>query len=444
MPMKLPIVPTMRTAWLIVLAAPFALVIAASAPGLWIIAPIAGLLLMLLMVLDGLLAGRLSDWEYRIPKDTELGEPCEMHVSAAIEGRSARSSPRVAIALDRRLAEEGRSEFGLAFDRPSKRWQGLGLLTPNRRGPGKLQKLWLRWSGPLGLGARQKHFDLDAMIKVWPDLSPVRSPELQNYLRDAQFGMIARRIRGEGTQFEALTEYEPGMDRRRIDWKASARHTRLYARENESERNNQIVFAFDCGRAMCEPVDGLSRLDRVVSAALTASYVALKGGDKISLFGFAQHPQLLTPFYNDTRAFPRLQSAAAELDYSDQEANFTLALATLTARLKRRSLVVIFTDFTDPTGAEIMLESVGRLVKKHLVLFVTISDTELERLTQTKPDSIEDLAVAVTAGSLEDQRRLVLEKLKHMGVDIIEAPWNQIGYQLIDAYLDIKRHGAIG
>ena len=34
--------------------------------------------------------------------------------------------------------------------------------------------------------------------------------------------------------------------------------------------------------------------------------------------------------------------------------------------------------------------------------------------------------------------------LDDMGVDIIEAPWDQIGYRVIDSYLDIKRSGAIG
>ena len=190
-------------------------------------------------------------------------------------------------------------------------FSGVGEAVPQRRGPGHLHDLWLRWPGPLGLAVRQKHVPLEATIRVWPDLSPVRSPVLQRFLRDSQFGVVARRVRGEGTQFEALSEYEPGMDRRRIDWKASARHTALYARENESERDNQIVFAFDCGQSMIEPVDGLPRLDRAVSAALTAAYVALKGGDRVALFGFADQPQLMTPFVTDTRAFHRLQSAAA-------------------------------------------------------------------------------------------------------------------------------------
>ena len=164
-------------------------------------------------------------------------------------------------------------------------------------------------------------------MRVWPNLAAVRSPALQSFLRDAQFGLIARRIRGEGTDFEALAEYQPGMDRRRIDWKSSARHVHLFAKEYETERNNQIVFAFDCGQAMCEPVDGLPRIDRAVTAALTASYVALKGGDRVALFGFADKPELMTPFATEARTFYRLQTAAASIDYVPREPNFTLALA---------------------------------------------------------------------------------------------------------------------
>ena len=238
---------------------------------------------------------------------------------------------------------------------------------------------------------------------------------MQTFLRDSQFGLVARRIRGEGTQFEALSEYQAGMDRRRIDWKASARHTALYARENESERDNQIVFAIDCGQTMCEPVGGLPRIDRAVSAALTSAYVALKGGDRVALFGFASHPQLFTPFVSDTRAFNRLQTAAAELDYVPNEPNFTLALATLSAKLKRRSLIVLFSDFADPTSAQLMLESVERLVRHHLVIFVTMVDEELAELTKTEPESITDIAVAVGADALARQRTLVLSQTASTG-----------------------------
>lgn len=442
--MRFPLLPTARAAWLMALAAPIAIVIAATAPEAWLVVPAAAVALLVLVLLDALLAGTLRDWRVAVPTDCEVGEPFTLAVFAEIAGRSGGAAPEALIAADPRIAENGTLGLELAYDPSTESWHADTAPIPSRRGTGALSQIWLRWSGPLGLGARQQTFALDQDIRIWPDLSPIRSPELQNYLRDAQFGLIARRIRGEGTQFEALSEYEPGMDRRRIDWKASARHTKLYARENESERNNQIIFAFDCGQAMCEPVEGLPRIDRAVTAALTASYVALKGGDRVSLFGFAQRPELMTPFVGNTRAFHQLQSAAAGLDYHAEEPNFTLAMASLTARLQRRSLVILFTDFTDPTGAELMIESVGRLAERHVVLFVTIEDAELAALSATDPDTLDDLAVAVTANTLARQRSIVLERLRHLGVDIIEAPWNKIGYQLIDAYLDIKRSGAIG
>lgn len=438
------IVPSARTLLLAALAAPVALVIAATVPGAWLAAPAAGIALLLLVLLDGLIAGVLQDVRLIVPGDAEVGEPLKITLLADIAARTGRGAPEASLALDPRLGSGGRADLRLKHNPASGSYDGNVELTPTRRGMARIERVWLRWPGPLGLAHRQAERELDNTIRIWPDLSPVRSPLLQTYLRDAQFGLIARRIRGEGTQFEALREYEPGMDRRRIDWKSSARQTRLYARENESERNNQIVFAFDCGQTMCEPVDGLARIDRAVSAALTASYVALKGGDRVALFGFGQQPTLMTPFVTDARQFHRLQSAAAALDYQAAEPNFTLALATLSSRLQRRSMIVLFSDFTDPTSAELMVESVSRLVRRHLVLFVTMEDTELAELAGAVPETVSDVAVAVSAGTLARQRAVVLQKLRQLNVDVIEAPWQAITYRLIDRYLDIKRSGSIG
>ncbi len=440
---RLPIVPTQRAAWVIASLAPVAVVIAALAPGLWMIAPVAALALIALIVLDALIASQVDQWQVEVPADTEVGQPTTLRVFARFRGKAV-YAPEAALEFDPRLGFGGRATIALARDPQEAHHAGTVSVRPERRGTALVTHGWLRWTGPLGLGARQVGRTLDDALRIWPDLSPVRSKELQTFLRDSQIGLIARRIRGEGTQFEALSEYEPGMDRRRIDWKASARHNHLYARENESERDNQIVFAFDCGQAMCEPVDGMPRIDRAVSAALACAYVALKSGDKVALFGFAQRPQVMTPFISDSRAFNRLQSAAAGLDYTATEPNFTLALATLTAKLRRRSLIVLFSDFSDSTAAELMIESIGRLVSKHLVLFVTIADAELEDFMTQEPADIATLARSVTAETLSHQRSIVLQRLRRMGVDVIEAPWDKIGYSLIDRYFTIKNSEAIG
>ncbi|MCB2048382.1 MAG: DUF58 domain-containing protein [Novosphingobium sp.] len=423
-------------------AAPVALVIAATAPGAWIAAPLLGLALLVLIALDAMLAGRLDSVDVVTVPDTEVGEETPLEVRAQFAG-GQRGAVSCALEADPRLIEHGRATFDL-----DSRADGSALaqtsFTPNRRGSGRIENVWLRWSGPMGLGARMVRRPLDQEVRVWPNIGVVRSPALQTFLRDAQFGLIARRMRGEGTQFESLTEYQPGMDRRRIDWKSSARHVHLYAKEYETERNNQIVFAIDCGQAMCEPIDGMPLIDRAVSAALATAYVALRTGDRAAMFGFAARPETMSPFISSTREFYRLQQAAAGLDYKAQEPNFTLAMATLTARLQRRSLIVVFSDFTDPTSAELMLESVARLSRHHLVLFVTLEDAELKGLADAEPADMQTLAMAVTADSLLRQRELVKLRLRQAGADVLEAPYSQIGTRLIDAYLAIKRSGAIG
>jgi uncharacterized protein (DUF58 family) len=436
-----PIVPTGRTVAVLAGAAPLAVLVAAVAPGTWLVVVALAFVVLLLAVGDGFAAGRLEALTVTVPSDAEVGAKHHFDFHARFAG-GRRSEAQAALALDPRLAEGGRATAALAGSGPE--WTGRAAFTPSRRGTGRVTTGWLRWTGPLGLGARQHACVLDQDVRVWPNLGDVRSPALQTFLRDAQFGLIARRIRGEGTQFEALAEYQPGMDRRRIDWKASARHQHLYAKEMETERNNQIVFAFDCGQAMCEPVAGMARIDRATSAALTTAYVALKGGDHVALFGFAARPEAMSPFVSGSAQFHRLQRAAAAFDYRAEEPNFTLAMATLSARLTRRSLVVVFSDFTDPTGAELMLESVSRLVARHVVLFVTLADSELEDLSMAPPADLDAVAMAVSADGLLRQRALVLQRLRQLGVDVIEAPWDKIGTRLLDAYFAIKRTGAIG
>ena len=436
------IVPTRRAAILIAVAAPVALLIAAVAPGAWIVAPAAGLALLVTIIGDALAAGKLVDAAIAAPSDIEIGTEGWLDVHAAFSG-GARSRVDCALEADMRLMPGGRLEFPVPAEAAGSN-RATVPFTATRRGTATVERMWLLWAGPLGLGARQVRRKVGQDVRIWPNVAAARSPALQTFLKDSQFGLIARRIRGEGTEFEALSDYRQGMDRRRIDWKSSARHAQLYAKEFETERNNQIVFAFDCGQSMCEPVDGLPRIDRAVSAALATAYVALKSGDRVGLFGFAARPDVMTPFFAGTGNFHRLQSAAAGLEYRAQEPNFTLALATLAGRLQRRSLIVVFSDFSDPTSAELMIESIGRLVARHVVLFVTFDDAELEDMAAAPPADMQALTMAVTADSLLTQRALVTRRLKQLGVDVIEAPHDKVGTRLIDAYLAAKRTGAIG
>ena len=247
----------------------------------------------------------------------------------------------------------------------------------------------------------------------------------------------------DGTDFDALVEFRSGMDRRAIDWKQSARHLKLHAKEYRTERNNQIVFAIDSGRQMSEPVGGIPRVDRAVSAMLLTGWVALKLGDRVALHSFDSRPRIASGLISGAAAFPELQHLAAGIDYSGEETNYTYALTTLAARLTRRSMIVMFTEFTDLTSADFMIRAAARLVETHLLLIVVLRDEELESIVDRTPESADDVTRAVTAAGLLKDRLLALTRLRHLGAHVIESEYDRVADRLVEGYVDLKRRNLL-
>jgi uncharacterized protein (DUF58 family) len=142
-------------------------------------------------------------------------------------------------------------------------------------------------------------------------------------------------------------------------------------------------------------------------------------------------------------AFTALQRLASRIDYAAGETNYTLGLVQLGAHLQRRSLVVIFTEFTDSTTAELMIEHIGRLLKTHLVLFVVVEDEELQGLERAQIAGPADVAKAVIAGALSSERELVIARLRRMGVDILQTDLDRLGQALLARYAEIKQRNLL-
>jgi len=316
-------------------------------------------------------------------------------------------------------------------------------LRARRRGKARVEQLWLRWPGPLGLVNRLRVVPVDGEIPVTPNTKAVKNIALQFADPTALYGIKPQRQQGEGSEFEALREYVPGLDPRSIDWKHSARHHSLVCKEYRSERNHQIILAFDTGHLMSEPLEGMAKLDHAVNAGLQLGYVSLRAGDRVGVYGFDSQVRMFSQPTGGVGTFWRLQRGAAELDYSQDETNFTLGLSALAGRLDRRSLVILQTEFVDTITAELMLENVERLAGRHLVIFVCLQDPELEVTVDGEPRSLNSLARSVIADEFLRERRVVMERLRRLGVHCLDVRADQVGPALINRYLEIKRRELI-
>jgi uncharacterized protein (DUF58 family) len=209
--------------------------------------------------------------------------------------------------------------------------------------------------------------------------------------------------------------------------------------EKRAERNHQVVLAIDSGHLMADEMHGIPKLDHSINAALQLAYVCLRTGDRVGWFNFDDRVQAFAQPEGGVRTFRRLQTATAAIDYSPNETNFTLALSELSQQLRRRSLVVVLSDFVDTITAELMLENLSRLSRRHLVLFVTLRDPSLDATAAAAPKSLQHLYRSVVSADFTRERDIVMRRLKRLGVHCLDLAPNQITTGLLNQYLDLKR-----
>ena len=439
---KVSLYPTARAVAAAAVGAPVAVAVAILAPKAWLVGPAWLVAVLLAALVDVALAARPRSAALSLtaPEALAVTRDGEALAQAAFAGERAPARVEFALEPDPRLTVAPRRKVASSNERIAVARFGL---RPVRRGQARLGRLWGRWHGPLGLAWVQVAELMGRDVAVTLNVQAVKDEAQRLFSREAFTGPREQLDLGVGAEFHALRTFLPGMDRRAIDWKQSARHSTLLAKEFRTERNHHVILAVDSGRLMCEPVAGAPRVDHALNAALLLAFVSLKGGDRVGLFAFDARPNVTSGALAGAGAFAHIQHLAAQVDYGDAETNYTLGLTALAARLKRRSLVVVFTDFADSTSAELMLENVGRLLTQHLVLFIVLRDDELENLARRRPLTPEDVSRAAVAAALLRERELVSERLRRLGVQIIEARADRIGPALLARYFELKRRDVL-
>jgi uncharacterized protein (DUF58 family) len=435
------IAPTPLAVVLAILGAPLALLLGVAAPQAWPLGFMWIAIVAVLIAADAVLAAdrRSVRFFFEAESPAYIGSPIETKLRAEFPGVSPRL---ISVQLETNKPLVPAHPFERAVGEGG-RFIVTAMLNTVRRGAGRVEAVWVDWQGPLGLVSKRRVVKIEREIPILPDIRAMKREAIRIFAHDTTIGQKEHIEAGGGSEFDSLREFLPGMDRRNIDWKQSARHTQLLAKEFRTEQDQTVVFAIDTGRLMAEPVERVPKIDLAINSALLLAYVSLRMGDRVALFGFDAKPNISTGAVSGLSAFPTLQRLAARLEYSTEETNYTLGLTRLSLEIRRRSLIVIFTDFVDPTSAELMIETVGRLMRKHVVIFVVIRDAEIEALVQARPTKPSDISRAVIAHSLQIEKEIVLTRLQRLGAEIVNVSADQLGPEILNRYISLKQRSAI-
>lgn len=398
-------------------------------------------LVVLLALVDALISRRGAiAVERRAPEVFSVGRPNLI----TLELRSTLAR-RVTVELVDELFDEAQAD-GLPVRvelEPRGRAEARYHLTPKVRGSFALGPHHLRIPSRLGLWTRQLRIDARHELRVYPDVEAVRAYELLAKT-DRLAGVRSSNKRGGETEFERLREYRQGDEYRSIDWRASARTRKLVAREYQLESNQSVVFALDAGRMMTAELGGLSSFDHALNATLMLTHVASRAGDHVGLVAFSDELLGFVPPGGGPRAARKVVQASYALLPSLVESDFDELGRTVGVRLRKRSLIVLFTSVVDEVAAASLLRLVRGLGARHLPLVVMMRDLGLEGLALGSSSATAagaGLYERAAAAELLVERNRLLRELRQRGALVLDVAPGELSPQLVRRYLDIKaRH----
>ena len=94
-------------------------------------------------------------------------------------------------------------------------------------------------------------------------------------------------------------------------------------------------------------------------------------------------------------------------------------------------------------SAELLIESLQIMARRHAVVFVTLRDPMLTNLQSAPPDDFHSVAEAVIAYDFMRERSIVLERVARLGIHCLDVPVQAISSALVNRYLMIERRGLL-
>lgn len=310
---------------------------------------------------------------------------------------------------------------------------------PTKRGIQHYGNCVARISAPGGWIWREEQWDAAEPVKVYPDFQLIAEERLTAKMLFKDWHVKRpRKRRGEGHEFESLRPYVTGDDTRHVDWKASARRQKIIVRQLQVERGQQIAIMLDCGRLMGETISGATRLDHAMNAALMLGQVAGKREDSLALVCFSNRIQAYMPSTKGRRVMHRMMETLYHVDASPVESDYWQVTAEAMHLLKRRSLIVFFTDVLDLAGSVGLANNLARAASRHLVLCVVLSEPGIQKSSRQMPNNLQQVYEKASASNLLIKRHLALEKMRSKGILVLESTPESLTVDLIRRYIEIR------
>ena len=226
-------------------------------------------------------------------------------------------------------------------------------------------------------------------------------------------------LKGFSLEFADYRQYAPGDDLRRLDWRVLGRTDKLYLRQHEQECNLRVHLLVDASRSMAYTGDPgrPTKYRHAARLAAALAYLTVLQQDSVALTLFDTRIRHQIPLGGGAEHLRILANRLADTEPA-AATDIPQTLHCIAGSLRRRALVVIFSDLLD--NLETLRHALAHFRRRHHDVIVYHLLDPAERDFPFRDDvAFEDLETGATLAV--DPRELRTAYLARMDVFLKEC-----------------------
>lgn len=192
--------------------------------------------------------------------------------------------------------------------------------------------------------------------------------KIRRMVNDIFAGEYHAAFKGQGLEFEEVRLYQYGDEIRSIDWNVTARTGQVHVKKFREERERTLFVLFDVSGSENFGIEKENKLLIGTEIASILAFSALKNNDKIGMATFSDKiEQYFLPEKGRKHVLAIIKSLITHRAQNTRT-NVAFALDFIRKTQKRRSILVVISDFLDK-DYEHALKLVSR---KHEVILIRL------------------------------------------------------------------------
>ena len=317
-------------------------------------------------------------------------------------------------------------------------------LKPVKRGEYNFGALNVFASTVLNLIERRIQVDKDQTVPVYPSFIQMRKYELiaiSHKLVDHGIKKI-RRL-GHNQEFEQIKEYVVGDDYRTINWKATARASKLMVNNFQDERSQNVYSIINKGRVMQMPFEGMTLLDYAINASLAISNIALKKDDKPGLITFQHKIAAELPASKRPSQMRHFMETLYREKTAFKESDYSQLYSLVKNKINKRSLLLLYTNFESISSMRRQLNFLRKMARSHVLVCIIFENTELSHIVANQARDLDEIYTKTIAEKIAYEKRQIVKELNTYGIQSFLTKPQDLTINTINKYLELKSRGVI-